>query len=183
LLVRDGVKPSADVIVARELEPVLATGTIPLESTAAKRAGRPGGRRFGELVHACLATIPLDATRQTIEQSVEVLARVLGAPMAEVRGAINAVEATLQHPLVSAARQSSDVRREATIVNHLPDGRIVEGNIDLAYERNGEWQVVEFKTDETIDEQLGRYEAQAQAYVEAISAATGKPARGVILKV
>ena len=25
------------------------------------RAGRPSGRRFGELVHACLATVPLDA--------------------------------------------------------------------------------------------------------------------------
>ena len=178
-----GQKVSTEVIGARELEPVLATGTIALEVTDAPREGRPRGRRFGELVHACLASIPLDANRLTITQSVEVLARVLGASRREASGAIDAVEATLRHPLVSAALRSADVRREASIVDHLNDGRVIEGNIDLAYLVDGGWQLVEFKTDDTIDEQLGKYEAQTQAYVEAIAHATGLPARGVILRV
>ncbi|MBL8910209.1 MAG: UvrD-helicase domain-containing protein, partial [Archangium sp.] len=178
-----GQKVSTEVIVARDLEPVLATGTIPLETTDAPREGRPRGRRFGELVHACLASIPLDANRLTITQSVEVLARVLGSSKREAEGAIDAVESTLRHPLVSAARSATEVRREASIVDHLHDGRVIEGNIDLAYELNGLWQLVEFKTDDTIDEALGKYEAQTQAYVEAIAHATGKQARGVILRV
>ena len=61
--------------------------------------------------------------------------------------------------------------------------RSVEGAIDLAYELDGVWQVVEFKTDESIEESRPQYEAQTQAYVRAIGAATGKPARGMILRV
>jgi ATP-dependent exoDNAse (exonuclease V) beta subunit len=178
-----GKKVSTEVIVARDLEPVLATGTIPLEQTDAPREGRPRGKRFGELVHAVLASIPLDADRLTISQSVDVLARVLGSSRREIEAAGDAVASALRHPLVVAARKASDVRREASIVDHLHDGRVIEGNVDLAYELDGTWVLVEFKTDDSIDEQLGKYEAQTQAYVEAIAHATGKQARGVILRV
>ncbi|MFT3706580.1 MAG: UvrD-helicase domain-containing protein [Archangium sp.] len=178
-----GKKVSVEVIVARDLEPVLATGTIPLEQTDAPREGRPRGKRFGELVHAALASISLDADRLTIAQTVDVLARVLGSSRRETEAAADAVESALRHPLVAAARKSGDVRREASIVDHLHDGRVIEGNVDLAYEIDGSWVLVEFKTDDTIDEQLGKYEAQTQAYVEAIAHATGKAARGVILRV
>jgi hypothetical protein len=42
---------------------------------------------------------------------------------------------------------------------------------------------VEFKTDEVLDESLGAYEAQTQAYVRAIARATGRAVSGVILRV
>lgn len=180
---KTAARPSQQVVVARDLDPVLAVGTVPVESTSARRAGRPHGRRFGELVHACLATIALDAGGEDIVRTVEVLSRVLGAPATERDAAVEAVEAALRHPLVAGARAASEVRRESSIVNHLPDGRVIEGNIDLAWLADGTWQLVEFKTDDVLDEQLGKYEAQAQAYVEAISAATGRPARGAILRV
>lgn len=178
-----GSVPAMNVLVARDLPAVQMVGTVPLEETSAPREGRPRGRRFGELVHACLAVVPLDADRSLIESTVDVTARALDAPERERRAAIDAVEATLAHPRVLAARKSGDVRREVSIVDHLHDGTVVEGNIDLAYEIDGTWYLIEFKTDETIDEKRGQYEAQAQAYVKAIGAATGKPARGVILKV
>ncbi len=180
---RDGSTPSARVLVARELDPVQLTGTIPLAQTDAPREGRPRGRRFGELVHACLAVTPLDATRAAVEGIATVMARSLQAPPREGRAAVEAVVAALAHPHVSNARRSKDVRREVAIVDHLHDGTIIEGAIDLAYELDGVWQIVEFKTDETIDERRAHYEAQTQAYVRAIGAATGKPARGVILRV
>ncbi|MFO0601409.1 MAG: UvrD-helicase domain-containing protein [Myxococcaceae bacterium] len=186
----EGARASVEVVVAGKLEPVLATGTIPLEATQAPRTGRPGGRRFGELVHACLASCALDASRVQLQAAIGVLSRVLGASEHEARAAVDAVESALAHPLVSAARKAKDVRREATIVHRLPDGRVVEGNIDLAYEVESGWVVVEFKTDDPAaaegDESvsvLGQYEAQAQAYVEAIGQATGRPARGFILRV
>jgi hypothetical protein len=43
--------------------------------------------------------------------------------------------------------------------------------------------VVEFKTDESIDESLGKYEAQTQAYIAAIQRATGQAVSGFILRV
>ncbi len=181
--VRSGSTPSARVVVARELEPLTTPGTIPLEQTDARREGRPHGVRFGELVHACLAVTPLVATREVVAGIAAVMARTLEASPLEADAAVGAVLAALAHPMVRNAQRSTDVRREVTIVDHLADGTIVEGAIDLAYELDGEWQVVEFKTDETIDERRAHYEAQTQAYVRAIGAATGKPARGVILRV
>jgi ATP-dependent exoDNAse (exonuclease V) beta subunit len=84
---------------------------------------------------------------------------------------------------VSAARNSSDVRREVSIVDHLDDGTVIEGVIDLAYLDGEVWQLVEFKTDLNIEENRLQHEAQAQAYVQAIGRATGKPGRAVILRV
>ena len=178
-----GSEPGRVVRVARELPPPTETVTIAVETTTAPRAGRPGGRRFGELVHACLATIPLDANEATVKQTVSVMARSLQAPEAEARAAVSAVQAALAHPLVAGARRARQVRRETPLVDHLTDGTIVEGVIDLAWEGDEGWLVVEFKTDEVLDESLGAYEAQTQAYVRAIARATGQPVSGVILRV
>ncbi|MDP1822808.1 MAG: UvrD-helicase domain-containing protein [Archangium sp.] len=183
LAVGKGSVPSERITVARELPPVLVTGTLQVEQTSANREGRAAGRRFGELVHACLAVVPLEASEEVVEGIASVMGRSLQAPQREIRAATEAVVAALAHPAVSAARGSADVRREVSLVDHLEDGTIVEGAIDLAYELDGVWRIVEFKTDASIEENRPQYEAQTQAYVRAIHAATGKPARGVILRV
>ncbi len=184
LAVAAGAEPSERVRVARELPPVLVTGTLQVEETTVNRVGRAAGRRFGELVHACLAVVPLTAGADQVEKIVTVMARTLQASKREETAAIAAVIAALEHPSVSAARGSKDVRREVSLVDHLEDGTSVEGVIDLAYELDGVWRIVEFKTDQSIDDETrAQYEVQTQAYVHAIKAATGKPARGLILRV
>jgi ATP-dependent helicase/nuclease subunit A len=180
--VEQGQQPGERVMVARALPPPATRGTIPVEYTQARREG-VSGRRFGELVHACLAVVPLEAGRDEVARTAAVLARALQAPPGEQEAAVEAVLAALAHPRVAAARGSRDVRREVAIVDHLDDGTVVEGVIDLAYEVDGAWQVVEFKSDEALEAHRPQYEAQAHAYVRAVAAATGKPARGVILRV
>jgi ATP-dependent exoDNAse (exonuclease V) beta subunit len=151
--------------------------------TGGARATRPSGRRFGELVHACLALVPLAAGEAEVQGVVDVVGRSLGATEAEASAASAAVLAALSHPRLEAARRASEVRREATIIEHLADGTVVEGAVDLAYLGPDGWVVVEFKTDVELDGSLGAYAAQTSAYVRAIAAATGRPARGVILRV
>lgn len=175
--------PAMKVVVARDLPPPASSGVVPVEQTVAPRAGRPSGRRFGELVHACLATVPLDADAAVARGVVEVMARSLRAPDDEVEAAVKAVEAALAHRLFDAARRAKQARREASLVDHLPDGTVVEGVIDLAFETDDGWVVVEFKTDASIDESLSKYEAQVLAYVAAIARATGQPVSGFILRV
>ena len=176
-----GRVPGEIVVTPRELPPVLVAGTLQVEDTGQRRT--VGGVRFGDLVHSCLAVIPLTATDAEIQRTAEELGRLLKAPEREVRAAAQAVSAALKHPLISAARNSSDVRREVSIVDHLDDGTVIEGVIDLAYLDGGVWQLVEFKTDLNIEENRLQHEAQAQAYVQAIGRATGLPGRAVILRV
>jgi ATP-dependent exoDNAse (exonuclease V) beta subunit len=173
------------VVVAREMpaDEVGAVLPIPVEMTAEPRARRPGGRRFGELVHASLAVVPLNADRATVERTVAVMTRALRASEAETTAAVAAVLSALEHPLFTEARAAKRVCREASVVDHLPDGSVMEGVVDLAFETDEGWRVVEFKTDDVIEDRLAQYEAQTRAYVRAISAATGAAASGVILRV
>jgi ATP-dependent exoDNAse (exonuclease V) beta subunit len=43
--------------------------------------------------------------------------------------------------------------------------------------------VVDFKTDQELGARRARYAAQVRLYVRAVAAATGEPARGVLLTV
>jgi hypothetical protein len=43
--------------------------------------------------------------------------------------------------------------------------------------------VIEFKTDHELAAGESRYRAQVQKYVDAVAAATGQPARGVLFKI
>ena len=143
--------------------------------------GRPRGARFGTLVHAILAYVPLDGTAE-----VDALALALGrsvlATDAEVAAAANAVRAALAHPLLERAARAADCRREVPIVCRIADGTVAEGVIDLAFRDSGGWVIVDFKTDL---EPGGRpeYAEQVRLYVEAVAAATGSKARGVLLGV
>jgi ATP-dependent exoDNAse (exonuclease V) beta subunit len=181
--VAEGQRKTFTVKVAREVSVPAPPGAIVLEETQVARAGRPGGRRFGELVHATLAQVALDADRQGIDAVVSVHARSLLATPDEVAAAGDAVEAALAHPLLAQARGAKEVRREAPVVDPGPEGEVTEGVIDLAFADEGGWTVVEFKTDEDLEPNRLAYEAQTAAYVRAITGATGTSARGVLLRV
>ena len=68
-----------------------------IEIVDAHRGDRPGGARFGELVHAVLASIPLDADRDAVQALAEVQARILSAPADEVAAATDLVTRVLSH--------------------------------------------------------------------------------------
>ena len=55
-----------------------------IEIVDAHRGDRPGGARFGELVHAVLASTALDADRNAVQALAEVQARILSAPADEM---------------------------------------------------------------------------------------------------
>ena len=148
---------------------------------------RPYGRRFGALVHALLASIDLDAGVNAIEAGAVTYGRLMDATKEEVQAAIATVGTALAHPILRRAATSAGkgmLRRETPILLRRDDGSLVEGAVDLAfYEDTSDfagWTVVDFKTDREI-EAMSVYIAQVSIYLEAVGAATGSPARGVIL--
>jgi ATP-dependent exoDNAse (exonuclease V) beta subunit len=60
---------------------------------------------------------------------------------------------------------------------------IVDGQVDLAYETDKGWVVIDFKTDIEIASAQDAYKQQVALYAEAVAKATGQPATGVLLRV
>ena len=150
-------------------------------------AVRPGGARFGTLVHAILADAPLKpANGDTIARLAEAHGRVLGAEAEEVLAAADVVRSVLRHPVLLGAAGAAEqglCYRETPMTWRLDTGAIVEGNVDLAYVAGEEVVVVDFKTDRELDGAIERYRRQVQIYATAVGSALGRPARGVLMRV
>jgi ATP-dependent exoDNAse (exonuclease V) beta subunit len=148
-----------------------------------RAAERPAGPRFGALVHAVLATAPLDGSAADIEHHAAIQGRLLGASAEEIAGAGQIVAAALTQPLLQRARTSQQCRRETPLTIRAADGTLVEGTVDLAFLDAGAWTVIDFKTDQELTRNLDVYRRQVALYADAIAGATGTPAHAVLLRV
>jgi ATP-dependent exoDNAse (exonuclease V) beta subunit len=139
------------------------------------------------LVHALLANVPLsDSDGDVLDRLAVAHGRVLGAAADEVGAAREVVRRVLRHPLlVEAARAAAQDRcyRETPITLREPSGILIEGNVDLAYDTGREMVVIDFKTDRELTGAVDVYRRQVQIYAKAICAATGRPARAVLIQI
>lgn len=186
VVIEEASKPQLLVRRVTELTARASVGEdVSFERTAAPRHNRPGGRRFGVLVHAVLAAVDLrSSSRDGIERIARTQGRLLGATDDEVAAAVEAASGALTHSLFGRAAASEEVCRETPLLLRFPDGTIAEGTLDLAFREGTEWTVVDFKTDAELDGgSRSRYERQVRLYARALSEATGCSARGAILVV
>jgi ATP-dependent exoDNAse (exonuclease V) beta subunit len=190
-LVARASQPSLDVVTATEHvreQPQDMTRTaseVTVVSLSAREDERPAGRRFGVLVHALLAAVPLDASGETVRDLATLHTRVLGATDEEREAAIGVVGQALTHHLLDSARDAIShgraCRREAPI-SIVRGDRLIDGQIDLAFETDRGWMVVDFKTDAELGGSEEIYRHQVALYAEALATITGKPATATILR-
>lgn len=136
-------------------------------------------------MHATLATVALDATAAQVAESVGLQARILAAPAEEAEAATALVAAALAHPLMARARNAwreGRCRRETPVACREPDGSLVEGVLDLAFEDADGWTVVDFKTDVEIAAGLARYRRQVGLYASVVARATGRNVTAVLMQ-
>jgi ATP-dependent exoDNAse (exonuclease V) beta subunit len=149
--------------------------------------GRPGGPRFGSLVHALLADVPLAEHDTALLTSLAAAhGRILGATREEVDAACLVAKQILGHPVLEDARRAAargQCYRETPVTLRLDSGQMVEGYVDLAFRDDGGYVVVDFKTDQELEGATDRYERQVSLYADAIARATGVPARAVLLRI
>jgi ATP-dependent exoDNAse (exonuclease V) beta subunit len=167
--------------------PGAAPGQPPVSVEVLPRPAGIGasGVRFGALVHAVLALVPFDADAAAVAAVAAQQARVLGADAGETDGATRVVTAALAHPAFAplrAAAAAGRLRREVPVTLAEPDGPLVEGIVDAAFDDGDGWVVVDFKTDADPAEALEAYTGQVRLYAQAIARATGRPARGKLLR-
>ncbi len=154
---------------------------------SARAPGRPGGARFGTLVHQMLATAPLDVDRPALDRLARSLAALIGATEEEIAAASLAVERAMMHEVLVRAREVAargGLRREVPVVLMLDDKSAVDGVVDLAFEEQEGWLVVDYKTDDPdriTAEHLDVYKKQVDLYRAAVERATGRSARAMLL--
>ena len=151
-----------------------------------RAANRPAGARFGALVHAVLASVPLDGDLNAIQHLATIHGRMLGAAAEEIAAAAESAHSALAHPLLNDARnaaQNGRCRREVPIAWRDPKGVLIEGVIDLAFEQAGGWTVIDFKTDEEFGGNEPAYRRQVGMYASAIQVANGARVSALIMRV
>ena len=191
-----GAAPSLVVRTAREwaeAEIGAGAGTLSVKPGditimhVAADARVAGGATFGVLVHSLLAQAPFDATRDELARLAAIDARLLDAEDDDERAAVTLVQRVLSHDLLRRAAVADSrgaCRRETPVSYVLADGTLVEGVVDLAFEEDGVWTVVDYKTDrELAAAGEDRYRRQIALYASAIAKATGQHARGVLVRV
>ena len=151
-----------------------------------RKTDRPAGVRFGALVHAALAAVPLDADETHMQETIALHARILGNDEQEAVAALTVVQSVLGHSLMARARQATrrgQCRRETPVTLTFPDGTLIEGVLDLAFLEKDEWTVVDFKTDRELETELERYKRQVALYALSIEQATGQACARVLMKI
>ena len=157
----------------------------PVEIVEIPRAlSRPSGLRFGSLVHAVLATVPLDGDADVILRLTELESRTLGATEEEVACAAHVVQTVLGQPILQRVRAAAEAHRcrRETPVSWYHGERLVEGVVDLAFEEEGRWTLLDFKTDEEVEANTS-YQRQLGLYALAVETACGKPVSALLLRI
>jgi ATP-dependent exoDNAse (exonuclease V) beta subunit len=116
---------------------------------------------------------------------VALAARILGAPDGEREPAREAIVRLLAHSLLRRAAKAESAgtcRRESPVALRDAEGVVVDGVIDLAFPEGDGWVVVDFKTDRELERDLDAYRRQVALYARAVAAATGRAARGVLVR-
>jgi len=173
-----------DIFTATEAEaPPAGFETVIKLELIAKAGDRPSGPRFGTLVHTILRDAPLDADLDALSALAEVHGRLLGATPEEIEHSGRAALAALKHPLIERARRAKNVRREFPIMLKLEGARVLEGVIDLAFEAEDRWHIVDFKTDADVAASRARYERQLRWYALAVARLNNGPVEAHLLSV
>jgi ATP-dependent helicase/nuclease subunit A len=189
------VRTATSVALDRAFDPTLEDGPAAPEIEIidfSRSAERPFGPRFGSLVHATLATVPLDASERVIKAVAHAQGRIL-PPAGHERyteeeeyAAVEVVTSLLKNPLFDRVRQAERAGRcdrELPIVWKAPDGTLIEGTIDLAFDDLTGLTVVDFKTDRELATDLERYRRQLTVYCQALGTLRNTTARGILARI
>jgi ATP-dependent helicase/nuclease subunit A len=166
------------VLVAKNREEI-ARGGVDLEETVALPRTPRGGSALGLAVHAVLQWLDLD-TLANLDTLADWAAKEHGVSVADVRRyARQAAESEPVRRAVALGRYWREVPVTVEI-----DGTLLEGAIDLLYEReDGSLVVVDYKTDRvqpaTVAERAAHYRLQGGVYALAVERATGRQVASV----
>ena len=164
------------------------------------QSGAPvmGGAERGTALHAALSFVDYEslgegeALRQEVVRQLDGMARrgLLSGPQRESIDPF-LISRFLESPLGTRLRAAQEVRREWMFTMALPareaagvegsEDVLVQGQIDCCFIEDGEWVLLDYKSDRP-DDPLGlrdKYTPQLRLYEKALTRLTGKPVKEV----
>lgn len=140
----------------------------------------------GTLTHKTLCALPLNALRGLAVSEIAPVVETLADDMArqeiltgEERNAIDTgmIAGFLRHPLGQRMLSAKTVLREQPFTLRAEKGALVQGVLDCCFEENGQWVLVDYKTDRDAAALLEKYRDQMRWYMRALRTLTGKPVK------
>ena len=142
----------------------------------------------GTLTHRALSLMPLDTLRTAadipavIREALQTMQKRGLFTEEELRIInVHAISGYFTSKIGRRMLQSGNVRREWAFNLRLTSQQalLLQGVIDCAFEENGAWVLVDYKTDRVDDEQalVNRYAEQLAWYARALVEITGKPVK------
>ena len=145
-----------------------------IEPSPSRGEGEEGGIYFGLAFHGVMERLDLSGGNnleglcriETLAYSIPGSVERLGAMIRQCLG----------HPLMERVRKARRLFREVPFAVSL-DGNLVEGKIDLLFEEEGGWVIVDYKTDdvsgEALEQRFQSYRDQGLWYARAAREAAG----------
>ncbi len=125
--------------------------------------------RFGSAFHRVMELVDL-RTGEGLTEIAEVIAREHDIEN-EVQQLVDLSRRALSHELVMRAAKASRCYREVPFAVPL-NGHFLQGRIDLIFEFDGQWTVVDYKTDDVsgngVDGRFRTYRVQGEFYAAAL---------------
>ena len=137
-------------------------------SSVAPAADREQERpTFSNYLHEILMTVDFGGAE--LERVARTLSRPYGFSDVEVSSAIGIVRRTLKLPVIAEANRARQTFRAVPLAATTSEGRM-QAKVDLLYETEKGWHLVDFKTDKQPGpDKLKKYAAQIGGYAVAVS--------------
>ena len=150
------------------------------EAAAEWSSGR-GSTHLGRAVHAVVQSTPADGAPEVLRAFARAQAIAEGIPGREA-DIVALASRAFESQAMARARPARRATREVPFAVEI-DGTVVEGFVDMLVDGDGGLEIIDWKTDDITEAEVGRrmaqYELQAGLYVLGITRATGRPVRRV----
>jgi ATP-dependent helicase/nuclease subunit A len=167
---------SRSKLLVRAARPFARVSPSKLTAEAEPRDDEPVGAErekamdFGSAVHDALEIVDLTATVVQQRGQVEQFIARTGLSDADRHRAVELVSNALGSELLARARHADQVYRELPFTQVVDEG-LMEGKIDLLFCENGQWVLVDYKTDARVE--VAKYAQQLRAYEAALRQMAG----------
>ena len=158
-----------------------------MEEAYKKSSKKHNAALIGTIVHRLMEVLVLSKGQADVNELIPEIAKEYDADSSYYKDILTKVADVVLNggfdqdhgapkDIISELISADEVYTEVPFCYDAKDGNIVNGVMDAFYLKDGEWHIIDYKTDDEIDPEGLKHQAQLDAYVEAFKQLTGNDA-------